>query len=275
MNTIDVLKISANGQMWDFMDGSVRVQRSFTDTNEELFTATELTDSVYYSNNQRMKAKQWNFVVRLEDSNDYAFKRFINLKDETGKKQATFRFDISVNGVAYVVYGTLASQESVVDFGVIKQYSFTMNLTTRALTFTRIEQNAGTTTGDVYNTATYNVGKYSSIVEFGTFSFNFDNNADTDSYFQIKGKGVGTGVYFIINGTRIDFNILSLPINDVFEYSNIPTQLKININGTKRLDVINLGQNTFIIPTKNGINNIYISGLQGLEIDVVKGYKIL
>ncbi|MFV0394028.1 MAG: hypothetical protein ACK5LC_06490, partial [Coprobacillaceae bacterium] len=208
-------------------------------------------------------------IARVTNENDYLFKRFLN------KKEATFTIDISVNGVSYEIYAVLASQVSEVNYGVIKDYSFVLNISSRALQYEQIIESTEENPNDKYNVAQYNISRYSSLKTLGEFSFNFENNADTECYFLIKGNGVGSDVVFYINNKEISFDFESLLLTDTFEYSNIPLNLELKINGIRRIDAVNLSSNTFIADTKIGLNNVLIKGLQNAEVSIVKGYKII
>lgn len=269
MNTLEILKMSNGDESWDFLNCDIQIERNLEDSSEESFEVVELTDAVYYANEKKMKQKQWSFTARVTNKNDYKFKRFLN------KNNATFTIDIIVNGINYELKAVLANQVSEIDYGVVKDYKFALNISSRALKYERVVQNSVENPNDKYNVGLYNVAKYSSNQVVGNFQFNFENNADTNCYFKIKGNGVGSGVKFYINNSKIEFNIPSLLITDTFEYSNIPLNLELKINGIRRIDAINLSTNTFTTETISGINNILIEGLKDVEVDIVKGYKII
>lgn len=270
MNTLDILKISNGESEWDFLNSDVMIQRELEDSTEEVFEVVEMTNAVYYANDDKMKSKRWSFTARLMNVNDYTFKRFLN------KKDATFTITVNSNGIDYQLKSMLASQVSEINYGVVKEYKFVMNIASRALTYDRVVQSvSGESSNDRYNQSEYNIAKYAGNQEIGKFAFNFDNDADTESYFSFMGNGVGDSVRFIVNGNEVTFKLDQLGISDIFEYSNIPLNLELSINGTRRLDLIDLAQQMFAVHTKSGVNSVLIEGLQNIEFDIVKGYKII
>lgn len=269
MNTLEILKMSNGTTEFDFLNCDIQIERVLEDSNDEVFEVVELTNAVYYSNEDKMKQKKWEFIARLTKENDYLFKRFLNGKD------SAFSIYVSVNGRMYELKAVLASQVSEINYGVIKDYKFSMNIASRALTRDRVTQQSVTNPNDKYNQDLYNQAKYSTVSEIGKFSFNFNNDADTESYFYLKGQGVGDSVRFIVNEKEVKFNLPSLGISDIFEYSNIPLNLELKINGTRRLDLVDLTQQTFSVNTVCGINSVLVEGLQNVEFDIVKGYKVI
>lgn len=270
MNTLNILKISNGETEWDFLNCDIMIQRDLEDSADEIFETVEMTNAVYYANDDKMKAKKWSFIARLENTNDYEFKRFLN------KKDASFTITVNSNGVEYQLKSVLASQVSEINYGIVKDYKFVMNIASRALTYDRVVQDAvSEVANDKYNQSEYGIAKYAGNQEIGKFSFNFDNDADTESYFSFKGNGVGDEVRFIVNEKEVKFKLSQLGIADTLEYSNIPLNLELAVNGTRRLDLVDLTQQMFAVHTKSGINSVMIEGLQNIEFDIVKGYKII
>lgn len=272
MNTLDVLSMECltTNEVYDFLScEDIRIERKVNDTYTPDIQVVELDDSVYYGKTKKMKEKTMSFVSRITNAEHEKFKRFINCKD------ARFRIVVSVNGTEYVLFAITGAQKSSIDFGAVKEYEFDMLIETRALRYTNLAaDDQPQNTAGVYDVNRYDASVYDGSVPEGQFYGNFENDGDTDCYFVIQGVGINAIPNIQINDSNRTFRE-AISFGSQFYYSNIPLQLDVRLNNIRRPDFLLPEVKTFSIPVKPGMNSIFVEGLSGTIVQVVKGYMII
>ena len=261
MNTIDntvLTNLNDNTSVSFSNITDVRINDNVSFSYEPADEAIELNDSVYYTKSDKMKETKISFNARLDEENDYIFKRFIN------KPNANLRLDVTINGNRFYIFVDKGIQTAEVNKRVLKIYNFELRCRSRAF----IRTGYGTNVGEPYDGGTYDdvQGGYD-IVRYsddgtssGAIDQWFSNMTDGNIYFTIQGVGTVVGVTIFVNDNVV--NIGNIGVGNEFYYSNIPQQIAIKINGESRPDLLNVSNATnFTFDLTNFKNQIKVTGL--------------
>ena len=261
MNTIDntvLTNLNDNTSVSFSNITDVRINDNVSFSYEPADEAIELNDSVYYTKSDKMKETKISFNARLDEENDYIFKRFIN------KPNANLRLDVTINGNRFYIFVDKGIQTAEVNKRVLKIYNFELRCRSRAF----IRTGYGTNASEPYDGGTYDdvQGGYD-IVRYsddgtssGAIDQWFSNMTDGNIYFTIQGVGTVVGVTIFVNDNVV--NIGNIGVGNEFYYSNIPQQIAIKINGESRPDLLNVSNATnFTFDLTNFKNQIKVTGL--------------
>ena len=261
MNTIDntvLTNLNDNTSVSFSNITDVRINDNVSFSYEPADEAIELNDSVYYTKSDKMKETKISFNARLDEENDYIFKRFIN------KPNANLRLDVTINGNRFYIFVDKGIQTAEVNKRVLKIYNFELRCKSRAF----IRTGYGTNASEPYDGGTYDdvQGGYD-IVRYsddgtssGAIDQWFSNMTDGNIYFTIQGVGTVVGVTIFVNDNVV--NIGNIGVGNEFYYSNIPQQIAIKINGESRPDLLNVSNATnFTFDLTNFKNQIKVTGL--------------
>ena len=261
MNTIDntvLTNLNDNTSVSFSNITDVRINDNVSFSYEPADEAIELSDSVYYTKSDKMKETKISFNARLDEENDYIFKRFIN------KPNANLRLDVTINGNRFYIFVDKGIQTAEVNKRVLKIYNFELRCRSRAF----IRTGYGTNASEPYDGGTYDdvQGGYD-IVRYsddetssGAIDQWFSNMTDGNIYFTIQGVGTVVGVNIFVNDNVV--NIGNIGVGNEFYYSNIPQQIAIKINGESRPDLLNVSNATnFTFDLTNFKNQIKVTGL--------------
>ncbi len=276
MNNIEVLAITNinTGERINVLDG-IRIERDIELVYRNGNNNYNLKNAMHVIDTEIMNESVISFVSRLEDDNDYDLKRFVN------RYGAVFKIEFSVNGAEYHVYCVKGDQEALLDYSPVKRYMFEMICTTRFLREYIFKSNENQTIPGKYAVGKYGEDKYMLPVDLPYVLVTYTNDDDHSAYIELSGVGTGqeleiqTGA-MTNNGARhvIKFKGV-VPEGIDFFYTNVPNYFDVRINNERRVDILNPAFTNFEYDIPVGSGTMYVSGLENIQLKLLKGYNII
>lgn len=242
-----------------------KIELNFNDTS----TTHKITNASYYAYSEVLDPYEIEIEFFTKYENDYNVKRFIN------KRNATFLLQINQNDRVYSIFVKKGDQESSVDFGIKKSYKITLMGVSRFFETVLLNPKP-----EISENSRYRIGKYTEDTYQGVdvnieATVSFLNNGDTSSYLQIDAFGTGKTFELYINRELKTFTTETINTNDIFFYSNIPTQKTLEIDNIRKINILPIDNVNFEFEIPVGVNTIEVRGLTNIKLTLLKGVNII
>ena len=242
-----------------------RIELNFNDTSK----THQITNASYYSYSEVLAPYKIEIEFFTKYENDYNVKRFIN------KRNATFLLQVNQNDRIYSIFVKKSDQESSIDFGIKKSYKIMLLGVSRF--FETILLNPKP---EIAENSRYQIGKYTEDTYQGVdvnieATVSFLNDGDTSSYLQIDAFGTGKIFELYINRELKTFTTETINNNDIFFYSNIPTQKTLEIDNIRKINILPIDNVNFEFEIPTGVNTIEVRGLTNIQLTLLKGVNII
>lgn len=192
--------------------------------------------------------------------------------------EQVYRVDFVVNGFAYYCYVNQGSVSHVLNDNnsrtSIKSNHVMRGLFLQDPGFIKLTGDYENETSSKYDSGKYEAGTYSGSSRGDVGTYHFEYEGHVDGYLIVEGEGLNSPVAIYVNDSILKYDG-SVPIDSKFEYSNVPLNNYVRVNGISRVQDLDPSKPAFELRLSRGSNYITVVGLSNINIKPIIVRRII